>query len=158
MAERVFYRIDPSIRFKIYFNDSQNISMGNKLAELKGNSISLLMGERTALNFLQRMSGIATETQKFVKAMEGVRTRIMDTRKTSPGLRMFEKYAVKMGGGKNHRLSLSDMVLIKDNHLKIAGGISKAVRTIKKKIGAGIKIEVETSSLNEVKQFMEKTH
>lgn len=152
VVERVFKIIDTSVLFERYFKDSQRIKKGDKIAALKGPSISILKGERTALNFIQRLSGIATATQKYVKAVQGTRTKVLDTRKTTPGLRILEKYAVKMGGGKNHRLNLSEMVLIKDNHLKIVGSISEAVKSARRRVKRGIKIEVETSNLDEVKE------
>lgn len=152
VARRVFFRINPSIRFKKLFNDGQIFRKGETLATLKGRSISILKGERIALNFLQRMSGIATTTWKFVRALEGTKTKILDTRKTTPGLRNLEKYAVRMGGGVNHRYSLSEMVLIKDNHLRIVGSISQAVKKAKEKVKPGVRIEVETSNLEEVQE------
>ena len=128
VARRVFEKIDSHLEFEKSFEDGQEFAVGDILARVKGNSVSILKGERTALNFMQRMSGIATKTRKFVQALEGAKTKIMDTRKTTPGLRMLEKYAVKMGGGENHRLNLSEMVLIKDNHIKIVGSVSEAVK------------------------------
>jgi len=152
VAERVFNKIDPSISFQIRHKDGAEIKKGDKLAVLEGPSVSLLKGERTALNFLQRLSGIATETSKFAQILRNTKTKVLDTRKTTPGLRNLEKYAVKMGGGENHRLNLSEMVLIKDNHLRIIGSISEAVLLAKKKIKPGIKIEVEATCLEEVKE------
>lgn len=152
VVERVYKIIEASVLFERYFKDGQRIKKGDKIAALKGPSISILKGERTALNFIQRLSGIATATQKYVKAVQGTRTKVLDTRKTTPGLRILEKYAVKMGGGTNHRLNLSEMVLIKDNHLKIVGSISEAVKSARRRIKPGIKIEVETSNLDEVKE------
>jgi nicotinate-nucleotide pyrophosphorylase (carboxylating) len=154
VAERVFQKIDPNVDFQIQRKDGQTIGQGDKLAVLKASSISLLKGERTALNFLQRMSGIATTTNKFVKALEGQKTKVLDTRKTTPGLRYLEKYAVKMGGGTNHRFSLSDMVMIKDNHIKIVGSITDAVRLARKRIKPGIKIEVEATDLIEAEEAL----
>jgi nicotinate-nucleotide pyrophosphorylase (carboxylating) len=154
VAERVFQKIDPNVDFQIHRKDGQTIGKGDKLAVLKASSISLLKGERTALNFLQRMSGIATTTNKFVKALEGQKTKVLDTRKTTPGLRYLEKYAVKMGGGTNHRFSLSDMVMIKDNHIKIVGSIADAVRLARKRIKPGIKIEVEATDLIEAEEAL----
>ena len=122
------------------------------MATIQGPSVSLLKGERTALNFLQRMSGIATTTRKYVHALRGTKTKILDTRKTTPGLRSLEKYSVKTGGGVNHRHNLSEMVLIKDNHLNIVGSISGAVKKAKSKIKPGVKVEVETTSLDEVQE------
>jgi len=152
VAQRVFEKISSSIVFKKIFYDSQIFQKGDILARLKGNSISLLKGERTALNFLQRMSGVATMTKEFVQAVEGTRTKILDTRKTTPGLRILEKYAVKMGGGLNHRFNLSEMVLIKDNHLKLIGRISEAIKRAKESVKAGTKIEVEVTNFNEAKE------
>ncbi len=152
VARRVFEKIDPSVEFKKEKNDGQKFSDGETLAVLQGASISLLKGERTALNFLQRMSGIATTTGMFVQALEGTETKILDTRKTTPGLRSLEKYAVKMGGGQNHRQNLSEMVLIKDNHLKLVGSISEAVKRAKERIAPGIKVEVEATCLAEVQE------
>jgi nicotinate-nucleotide pyrophosphorylase (carboxylating) len=152
VAEKVFKKIDPEIRIKKYFRDGQGIKKGEKLAVLQGSSISLLKGERTALNFLQRMSGIATLTRRFVNSLRGSSTKLLDTRKTTPGLRILEKYAVKTGGGENHRFSLSDMVMLKDNHLRLVGDIRTAVERARANIRPGIKIEVETSNLKEVKE------
>jgi len=154
VAERVMKKIDRTVFFEIHQKDGQKIKRGDKIAALKGPSVSLLKGERTALNFLQRMSGIATTTQKFVKALDGKKTKVLDTRKTTAGLRSLEKYAVRMGGGTNHRFSLSDMVMIKDNHIKIVGNISDAVLLARKKIKPGIKIEVETTSREEAEEAL----
>lgn len=154
VAERVMKKIDRTVFFKIHKKDGQKMNRGDKIAALKGPSVSLLKGERIALNFLQRMSGIATTTQKFVKALDGKKTKILDTRKTTPGLRSLEKYAVWMGGGTNHRFSLSDMVMIKDNHIKIVGNISDAVLLARKKIKPGIKIEVETTNRKEAEEAL----
>lgn len=152
VAESVFNKIDSSLSFKTRKKDGGEIKKGDVLAELEGCSISLLKGERTALNFLQRLSGIATITHQFVQALEvkGSSTKILDTRKTTPGLRVLEKYAVKMGGGCNHRQSLSDMVLIKDNHIKLIHGISEAVQLARAKVGPEVKIEVETTCKEDV--------
>jgi nicotinate-nucleotide pyrophosphorylase (carboxylating) len=145
VARRVFERIDPEVRFRALSCDGRAFKAGDILAEVWGRSISLLKGERTALNFLQRMSGIATETRRFVEAVAGTDAKILDTRKTTPTLRRLEKYAVRMGGGENHRSSLSDMVLIKDNHLALVGSISEAVRRAREKVGRGAIIEVEVA-------------
>ena len=155
IAKKVFKRIDISIKFTKLKRDGEKISAGKGLARVEGNSISLLKAERTALNFLQRLSGIATMTRKFVDELSGTQTQILDTRKTTPGLRDLEKYAVRMGGGKNHRMSLSDMILIKDNHLQLVGSISEAVKRAREKVGSGLKIEVETASLHELKEAVE---
>lgn len=150
VAKNVFSKIDPLLSFNARKKDGDEIKKGDVLAELYGSSISLLKGERTALNFLQRLSGIATKTHQFVEVLEGTPTKILDTRKTTPGLRVLEKYAVKMGGGNNHRQSLSDMVLIKDNHIMLVKGISEAVRLARAKVHRDIKIEVETTCWEEV--------
>ena len=154
VAERVMKKIDRAVFFEIHIKDGETIKKGDKIAALRGPSVSLLKGERIALNFLQRMSGIATATHKFVEALEGKKTKIMDTRKTTPGLRNLEKYAVSVGGGTNHRFSLSDMVMIKDNHIKIVGDISDAVRLARKKIKPEIKIEVETTDKKEAEEAL----
>jgi nicotinate-nucleotide pyrophosphorylase (carboxylating) len=155
VAERVFSKIDPSVVFKKNLNDGQKFSKGQTLATIQGSSISLLKGERIALNFLQRMSGIATATQKFVRMLQGKETKILDTRKTTPGLRSLEKYAVRMGGGVNHRFNLSEMVLIKDNHLRIVGSISQAVKSAKERIKPGVRVEVEATSIEEVQEAVQ---
>jgi nicotinate-nucleotide pyrophosphorylase (carboxylating) len=155
MAARVFEKLDPKTRFEKLFKDGQAFKPQDILARVKGNSISLLKGERTALNFLQRMSGIATKARRFVQAVSGTGTRILDTRKTTPTLRFLEKYAVKMGGGENHRSSLSDMVLLKDNHLRLVGNITEAVRMAQKNIRPGTKIEVEVTNFAEAKEAVE---
>lgn len=154
VAERVMKKIDPAVSFAIHRKDGQRVNRGDKIAALKGPAISLLKGERTALNFLQRMSGIATTTDKYVKALEGKKTKVLDTRKTTPGLRSLEKYAVRMGGGTNHRFSLSDMVMIKDNHIKIVGSIAEAVMLARKKVKPGIKVEVETTTVEEAEEAL----
>ena len=148
VARRVFEKIDSSIRFLNLFEDGQSFCKGDILAEVNGHSVSLLKGERTALNFLQRMSGIATATHEYVEAAMNTKAKILDTRKTTPGLRILEKYAVRMGGGENHRLNLSEMVLIKDNHLELVGSISEAVKRAKNKVKPGMKIEVEVTALS----------
>jgi len=155
LARRVFQKIDQTVRFKKILEDGQLFKRGVRLAEIQGVSISLLKGERTALNFLQRMSGIATTTRKFVQAMQESRTKILDTRKTTPGLRALEKYAVRMGGGQNHRFNLSEMVLIKDNHLRLVGSITQAVKKARERVKPGVKIEVEATSLEEVKEAVQ---
>jgi len=155
VARRVFQKIDASIRFDEKVSDGTFISRGTKLAVLEGHSIALLKGERTALNFLQRMSGIASETRKYVQMLEGTGTKILDTRKTTPGLRILEKYAVKMGGGENHRFSLSDMVMLKDNHLSLVGSVREAVKRARAGVKKHIRIEVETTTLEEVREALD---
>ncbi len=155
LAWLVFAKIDPKIVFEVDVQDGQEFKDGTVLARLEGNSIALLKGERTALNFLQRLSGVATATRRFVKALEGTKTRVLDTRKTTPVMRALEKYAVQQGGGVNHRMSLSDMALIKDNHIEIVGGVGEAVRRAKAKVPAGIKIEVEVTGFAGAKEAVE---
>ncbi|MFZ5946813.1 MAG: carboxylating nicotinate-nucleotide diphosphorylase [Stygiobacter sp.] len=154
VARQVFKTLDDKIIFKASTKDGNKISRGEKIAEVKGKLKSLLTSERVALNFLQRMSGVATFTSEFVKQLEGTKVRLLDTRKTAPCLRMLDKYSVKIGGGTNHRFGLYDMVLIKDNHIKAAGSITKAVTLVKSKLKNKIKIEVETTSLEEVKEAL----
>lgn len=155
VAKRVFLKVDPNIVVTKAAADGSPVGKGMIIAEASGPSISLLKAERTALNFLQRMSGIATYTNRFVKALEGTSTKVLDTRKTTPNLRILEKYAVKLGGGTNHRFSLSDMVLIKDNHLEIVGSIQRAVEAARSKNGPEIKVEVETKNLDEVREAVD---
>ncbi len=154
VAERVFKKLDNNIKWNQKFSDGDKIKPGDILVDFEGSYKAILTGERTALNFLQRMSGIATATSKFVEAVKHTKTKILDTRKTVPGLRMLDKYSVKMGGGKNHRIGLYDMVLIKENHIRIAGSIKDAVRQIRSRLKPGIKIEVETTNLSEVKEAL----
>ncbi len=154
VAARVFALLDPSIVFESCFMDGQNVEKGLVIANLSGDAAQLLQGERVALNLLQRMSGIATITAGYVKAVSGTKARIVDTRKTTPGLRMLEKYAVRVGGGINHRTGLYDGILIKENHIAAAGGISEAVRRAKAYIPHTLKIEVETESIEQVKEAL----
>ncbi|HZK92584.1 MAG TPA: carboxylating nicotinate-nucleotide diphosphorylase [Prolixibacteraceae bacterium] len=154
IAEYVFRTLSADITWKSFVNDGDKVSKGDLLLEISGSYRALLTGERVALNFLQRMSGIATMTANYVDTLKGYKTKILDTRKTVPGLRLLDKYAVMMGGGTNHRIGLYDMVLIKDNHIKIAGGITNAVTQIKKNLPEGIKIEVETTTIEEVHEAL----
>lgn len=135
--------------------DGESFSAGDELLVLEGPAHILLMGERVALNLLQRMSGIATLTRRFVDALQGTGVRLLDTRKTTPGMRYFEKYAVRVGGGTNHRYALYDMVLIKDNHKAIAGSIKEAVRRVREKVSPLYRIEVEVENLDELKEALE---
>ncbi len=155
VAHRVFELLDPSILFFKQKEDGQTFKAGEILACLEGKAQSILKGERTALNFLQRLSGIATITSRYVAATAGTRTRILDTRKTTPNLRVLEKYAVRMGGGFNHRQNLSDMVLIKDNHLKVIGSIREAIERARETLPPGTKIEVEVTSLSEAQEALQ---
>ena len=154
VAKSVFYKLDKNIRWKNLVMEGEFVSAGTKIAEMKGPYRALLTGERTALNFLQRMSGIASITLKYVEQLSDLKTKILDTRKTVPGLRLLDKYSVKKGAGTNHRIGLYDMVLIKDNHIKAAGSISEAVKQVRGKLNKKIKIEVETASLDEVKEAL----
>ncbi|MFA6978696.1 MAG: carboxylating nicotinate-nucleotide diphosphorylase [Ignavibacteriaceae bacterium] len=154
IAKMVFQKLDKKIVWKSSVKDGDFVSAETRIAEVKGSLRALLTGERTALNILQRMSGIATTTNSFVKIVNGTNAKILDTRKTAPGLRLFDKYAVKIGGGTNHRIGLFDMVLIKDNHIKAAGSIANAVAKIRKGATQKIKIEVETSNLDEVREAL----
>lgn len=154
VARRVFEIVDDRIAFQEKVEDGQLVGKGDVLAELRGPTIGLLGGERTALNFLQRLSGIATATRRYVDAVAGTGTKILDTRKTTPGLRGLEKYAVRMGGGQNHRLSLSDMVLIKDNHLRHVGSVVEAVRRARENVREGVKIEVEVTTFEESREAL----
>ena len=154
IARRVFEKIDSAVEVTEKIQDGAAFRKSDILACVEGPTITLLKGERTALNFLQRLSGIATVTRRFVDAVAGTKARILDTRKTTPGLRLLEKYAVKAGGGTNHRLSLSDMVLIKDNHLRYVGSVAEAVRRARAAVRPGIRIEVEASDLSQVRDAL----
>lgn len=151
--ERVFKNLSDDVEIKFYFKDGDKIKAGDTIAELKGSASAILKGERTALNFAQRMSGIATETRKYQDAIgEGLKARISDTRKTTPNFRVFEKYAVYVGGACIHRFNLADCAMIKDNHIKLAGSLTKAVEKIRKNISHTHKIEVECDTLEQVKE------
>ena len=150
VAREVFHYLEPAIQFLPFAKDGDVIHSGTELAKLSGNTRALLAGERVALNLLQHLSGIATLTAKYVERIKGLKAEVLGTRKTLPGLRKLEKYAVLMGGGRNHRFGLYDGLLIKDNHIKASGGISKAVELAQKKAHHLLKIEVETRTLDEV--------
>ena len=150
VAQRVFARLDPATVFTASFQDGAHLETGDVIARIEGDAASLLQGERVALNLLQRMCGIATQTRAYVKELEGTGARVVDTRKTTPGLRVLEKYAVRVGGGTNHRTGLYDGVLIKENHIAAAGGILEAVRLARAYIPHTLKIEVETETLEQV--------
>ena len=155
VAQQVFYLLDKEVEFTAFIKDGDAVKKGDIIAEVKGSTRALLKAERTALNFMQRLSAIATMTNKYVRLVEGTGVKVTDTRKTTPGLRLLEKYAVGCGGGSNHRFSLSDGVLIKDNHIAAAGGIKNAVEAVKKSIPHTVKIEVETESLEEVQEALD---
>lgn len=151
----VFLHFDKEIEWTPYIKEGQRVTKGEIILRVKGSFRALLTGERTALNILQRMSGIATATALYVKELEGTGAKILDTRKTAPGMRVLDKMAVKAGGGENHRMGLYDMVLIKDNHIKVAGGIKNAVAQVKAKVADGTLIETETTNLIEVSEAIE---
>lgn len=155
IIKEVFLRFDNNLVWKPFFSDGDYVKSKDIILEITANHRALLTAERTALNILQRMSGIATETALYVKELERTKTKILDTRKTVPGLRVLDKLAVKHGGGTNHRMGLYDMVMIKDNHIKIAGSITKAVEQIRQINGCGMKIEVETTNLEQVKEAID---
>jgi nicotinate-nucleotide pyrophosphorylase (carboxylating) len=150
----VFKKLDSEIIFQEKIKDGTKVARGKVLAEITGSARTILKGERVALNFLQRMSGIATITSKFCQEVEDFPVRIVDTRKTTPGLRILEKYAVSMGGGHNHRFGLYDAVLIKDNHITVAGGIRPAVDSVRKQISHTVKIEVEVENLSQLQDAL----
>jgi len=157
IAEAVFAEVDPTLAVRRIAAEGGPIAVGDVLLELEGKTISILTGERLALNLLQRLSGIATTTRAYVAAVEGVSPapRIVDTRKTTPGLRLLEKYAVRAGGGHNHRFGLFDAVLLKDNHIKAAGGVKEAVARSRAAIPHTMRVEVEVESLEQVEQAIE---
>jgi nicotinate-nucleotide pyrophosphorylase (carboxylating) len=151
----VFHTVDPYLEFTLHYKDGSWAAKGDILAQIKGSLTAILMAERTALNFLQHMSGIATTTRRFVQAVEGTGVRILDTRKTTPGLRVLDKEAVRIGGGFNHRHALYDGVLIKENHAAAVGGIGNAVRKARTHVPHTQKVEVEVGNIDEVRQAIE---
>ena len=155
IAKRVFALVDSSIFFRAQVKDGDRVEKGQYFATVEGPSRSVLTGERVALNFMQRLSGTATATAKAVAEVKGTGARIVDTRKSTPGLRVLEKYAVRVGGGHNHRFNLSDGVLIKDNHISAAGGIAQAVKAARGAVPHVMKIEVETETLEQVQQALD---
>ena len=158
MARKVFDKFDPELKMTVYINDGTEVKPGDIAFEVEGRIRSLLQTERVMLNIMQRMSGIATVTAKYQKLLEGLKTKVLDTRKTTPGLRMIEKEAVRIGGGCNHRIGLFDMILIKDNHVDFARGIKEAVESAKKyckETGRDLKIELEVRNEDEIKQALE---
>lgn len=152
-AKEIFKALDNGINYREIKKDGELVKRGEIIAEIEGKTRTILSGERVALNILQRLSGIATLTRKYVKAVEGTKAKILDTRKTTPGLREMEKYAVRMGGGENHRFNLSEMVLIKENHIFVAGSIKEAIRRVK---GKGLKVEVEVKNMDELVEAIEE--
>ncbi len=155
VVRRVFALLEPEIRFSPVCRDGDTVEKGKVIAEVSGPAAAILTGERVALNFLQRLSGIATKTASFAEMVAGTSTVITDTRKTTPGLRILEKYAVKTGGGTNHRMNLSDGILIKDNHIKVCGGITAAVESAKIHAPRNMTIEVEVESIEQVEEAVQ---
>ncbi|WP_340394793.1 carboxylating nicotinate-nucleotide diphosphorylase [Paenibacillus sp. FSL E2-0177] len=154
IAELVFEIVDPALSFTALVEEGQVVTKGTVIIEVEGSTHAILTGERLALNLMQRLSGVASRTASFVQVLEGLPTRLVDTRKTTPGHRMLEKYAVRIGGGFNHRFGLYDAVMIKDNHIKGAGGIRQAVGRARKNIPHTMSIEVETENLEQVEEAL----
>ena len=157
VARQVFKAFDPELKMTVFIKDGAEVKVGDIAFVVEGKIQSLLQTERLMLNIMQRMSGVATRTREYVKALEGTKTRVLDTRKTTPGLRLLEKEAVKIGGGVNHRIGLYDMILLKDNHVDFAGGIAQAIQRTKaylKEKGKDLKIEIEVRSFDELAQVM----
>lgn len=157
VAKRVFQAFDPTLEMTQFLHDGDSVRVGDIVFVVEGRIQSLLQTERLMLNIMQRMSGVATRTAQYVKMLEGTKTRVLDTRKTTPGLRLLEKEAVKLGGGCNHRIGLYDMILLKDNHVDFAGGIDKAINRAKdycKTKGKNLKIEIEVRNFDEIRQVM----
>lgn len=157
LAKKIFHSFDKDLKITTFINDGAEVKKGEIAFTVEGKTQSLLQTERLVLNIMQRMSGIATTTRKYVKQLEGTKTRVLDTRKTTPGMRMIEKEAVKIGGGVNHRIGLFDMILLKDNHVDFAGGIENAItgaHNYLKKNGKDLKIEIEVRSFDELEQVM----
>ena len=154
VTETVFKLLEPQIGFDPLFRDGDRIPAGSTVVRIDGTLGALLKGERTALNFLQRLSGIATQAHAFVREVAGTAVKLVDTRKTTPGWRVLEKYAVRMGGAHNHRMGLYDGVLIKDNHIAVSGGITNAIIKVRQQISHLVKVEVETATVEEVKEAL----
>ncbi|MEA4885284.1 MAG: carboxylating nicotinate-nucleotide diphosphorylase [Bacteroides graminisolvens] len=157
IAKEIFHRFDPEMKVEVFINDGTEVKPGDVAMIVEGRVQSLLQTERLMLNVMQRMSGIATMTRRYVKQLEGTKTRVLDTRKTTPGMRMLEKAAVKIGGGVNHRIGLFDMILLKDNHVDFAGGIDKAIQRAQnycKEKGKDLKIEIEVRNFDELNQVL----
>jgi len=157
VACEIFRAFDPELKMTVYITDGTEVKVGDVAFVVEGKIQSLLQTERLMLNIMQRMSGVATRTREYVKALEGTNTRVLDTRKTTPGLRLLEKAAVKIGGGVNHRIGLYDMILLKDNHVDFAGGIAQAIQRTKaylKEKGKDLKIEIEVRNFDELAQVM----
>ena len=155
VARRVFFLLDLKVQFESKVSEGTKVQVGDVVATISGPSRSILSGERVALNLMQHMSGVATQTARMVERVAGTKAVIVDTRKTTPGMRVLEKYAVRMGGGTNHRFNLADGVLIKDNHIVAAGGITNAVNNARKMVPHTLKIEVETTNFEEIQEALE---
>ena len=155
IALRVFTLLDDSASFEVFIHDGEEVKKGDIIAKITCHTRALLKGERTALNLIQHLSGIATETNRCVRLVEGTKASVADTRKTLPGLRALQKYAVTVGGGKNHRYNLSDCAMLKDTHLDAYGSMTGAVNSLREKMGHTVKIEVETSNLDELKEALD---
>jgi nicotinate-nucleotide pyrophosphorylase (carboxylating) len=159
LARKLFHRIDPNLVYKPSKNDGDLIEKGDHIFDITGSDISILTAERLVLNFMQRLSGIASQSQQIMRLLDGYKTTILDTRKTTPGMRLLEKWAVEIGGCKNHRMGLYDMVMLKDNHVDFAGGIAQAIDKTKNYLQSNhldLKIEIETRNIDEVKQVLAK--
>jgi nicotinate-nucleotide pyrophosphorylase (carboxylating) len=157
IAEKIFKRLDPDISTKFFIKDGTRVDVGDIVFTVEGKVLALLQAERLVLNIMQRMSGIATQTSIYVDELKGLKTKVLDTRKTTPGMRLLDKMAVKIGGGENHRIGLFDMILIKDNHIDFAGGIENAINRVKqylKEKYKPLKIEVEARSIADIKTIM----
>jgi len=155
IAEMVFRKLDPALQWEPEAEEGKSVKEGDIIVRFEASYRALLTGERTALNFLQRMSGIATMSARYAQAITGYKTVILDTRKTLPGFRLLDKYAVKTGGATNHRIGLFDLVMIKDNHIEVAGGITTAISQIRSKVPAGIRVEVETTTIGQAQEAVD---
>jgi nicotinate-nucleotide pyrophosphorylase (carboxylating) len=158
MAKRIFGYVDSALKVETLINDGETVKYGDVVFYVEGSSQSILKSERLVLNVMQRMSAIATKTEEFAKLLEGTKTKILDTRKTTPGIRAIEKWAVKIGGGENHRFALYDMIMLKDNHIDFAGGVSKAIEKTKNYLKTNqldLKIIVEARSIEEIKEILQ---
>jgi nicotinate-nucleotide pyrophosphorylase (carboxylating) len=154
VAVAAFHAVDPELEVESFARDGERVEPGRRVLRVRGAAGSILTAERTALNFLQRLSGVATATRRYVEAVAGTGARVIDTRKTTPGMRRLEKEAVRAGGGANHRFGLHDMVLIKENHIAAAGGITAAVKAVRARNTSGLKVEVETTTPDEVEEAL----
>lgn len=158
VARKIFLKFDPSVKIRVLIQDGSHVKPCDIAFVVEGKVLTILQCERLVLNIMQRMSGVATQTAKYVEQLHGLKTKVLDTRKTTPGMRLLDKWAVKLGGGENHRIGLFDMILIKDNHIDFAGGIENAIKSAKdylKRKNKDLKIEVEARSLEDVQKIME---